>query len=91
MPGSLFPAATAVATREPGVREPNPLFCRLVLTTAEAMPEQMLLACNNLRRDRYGMRAALVRSNGTRPGAALPDGALLIQHVRNLTALLGAR
>jgi hypothetical protein len=36
------------------------------------------------------MRAALVRSHGLRPGEALPDGAQLIQHVRDLPALLDA-
>ena len=38
----------------------------------------------------HGMRAALVRPPGLRPGEVLPDGALLIKHVRDLAALLEA-
>ena len=38
----------------------------------------------------HGMRAALVRPHGLRPGEVLPDGGLLIQHVRDLPALLEA-
>ena len=37
-----------------------------------------------------GMRAALVRPQGLRRGEALPDAALLIEHVRDLTALLNS-
>ena len=37
----------------------------------------------------HGMRAALVRPDGRlRPGDELPDGALLIRHVRELPPLL---
>ncbi len=37
----------------------------------------------------HGMRAALIRPRGLRPGEELPDGALLVQHVRDLPGLLG--
>ena len=37
---------------------------------------------------RAGMQACLVRPGGLRPGEFLPDGALLIGHVRELPALV---
>jgi putative hydrolase of the HAD superfamily len=72
-----------------GVRKPEPLFYRLVLAAAEAPAEQVLFVGDNLDCDvvaplAHGMRAALVRPRGLRPGEALPDGALLIKHVRDL-------
>jgi HAD superfamily hydrolase (TIGR01549 family) len=78
-----------------GVRKPDPLFYRLVLAAAEARPGQVLFVGDNLLCDvvgplAHGMRAALVRPHGLRPGEALPDGAQLIQHVRDLPALLEA-
>jgi putative hydrolase of the HAD superfamily len=78
-----------------GVRKPEPLFYRLVLAAAEAPPEQVLFVGDNLDCDvaapiTHGMRAALARPHGLRPGEVLPDGALLIQHVRDLPALLEA-
>jgi len=36
----------------------------------------------------HGMRAALVRPHGLRPGEELPPGALLIRHVNELPGLL---
>ena len=78
-----------------GVRKPDQVFYRLVLAAAEAPPGQVLFVGDSLRCDvvgplAHGMRAALVRSHGLRPGEALPDGAQLIQHVRDLPALLEA-
>ena len=39
---------------------------------------------------RAGMQACLVRPGGLRPGEQLPEGALMIGHVAELPALLGA-
>jgi HAD superfamily hydrolase (TIGR01509 family) len=76
-----------------GVRKPDPLFYRLVLAAAEAPPEQMLFIGDNLQCDvdaplAHGMRAALVRPRGLRPGEELPGQAMLISHVRELPQLL---
>jgi putative hydrolase of the HAD superfamily len=76
-----------------GVRKPDPIFYRLVLAAAEAPPEQVLFVGDNIQCDviaplAHGMRAVLVRPNGLRFGEALPDGALLIRHVRELPELL---
>jgi FMN phosphatase YigB (HAD superfamily) len=76
-----------------GVRKPDPRFYRLLLAAADSPPEQVLFVGDNLQCDvvaplAHGMRAALVRPHGLRPGEALPDGAMLIQHVRDLPALL---
>lgn len=77
-----------------GARKPEPLFYRLVLAAADSPPEQVLFVGDNLTNDvapiTHGMRAALIRPHGLRPGEVLPDGALLIQHVRDLPALLEA-
>lgn len=78
-----------------GIRKPDPLFYRLVLAATEAPPGQVLFVGDNLACDvaaplAHGMRAALVRPHGLRAGEALPDGALLIRHVRDLPALLEA-
>jgi FMN phosphatase YigB (HAD superfamily) len=78
-----------------GVRKPDPLFYRLVLAAAGTPPEQVLFVGDNLRCDvdgplAHGMRAVLVRPQGLRPGETLPDGALLIGHVRELPVLLEA-
>jgi FMN phosphatase YigB (HAD superfamily) len=78
-----------------GVRKPDPLFYQLVLAAAGSPPGQVLFVGDNIACDvtaplAHGMRAALVRPHGLRPGEALPDGALLIQHVRELPALLEA-
>jgi HAD superfamily hydrolase (TIGR01549 family) len=78
-----------------GVRKPDPLFYQLVLAAAESPPEQVLFVGDNLARDitaplAHGMRAALVRPHGLRPGETLPGGALLIRHVGELPALLEA-
>jgi FMN phosphatase YigB (HAD superfamily) len=55
----------------------------------------VLFVGDNLRCDvagplAHGMRAALVRPQWLSPGETLPDGALLIQHVAELPALLAA-
>lgn len=78
-----------------GVRKPEPLFYQLVLAAAGCPAEKVLFAGNNLQNDvtapiTHGMRAALIRSHGPQPGEVLPDGALLIEHVRDLPALLEA-
>ena len=78
-----------------GIRKPEPLFYRLVLAAAEAPPDQVLFVSDNLDYDvaapiAHGMRAALVRPHGLRPGEELPDGALLIRHVQDLPVLLEA-
>jgi HAD superfamily hydrolase (TIGR01549 family) len=76
-----------------GVRKPDPLFYRLVLAAAEAPDEQVLFVGDNLQCDvaaplAHGMRAALVRPHGLRPGEELPERALLISHARDLPQLL---
>jgi FMN phosphatase YigB (HAD superfamily) len=78
-----------------GTRKPEPLFYRLVLAAAESPPERVLFVGDNLTNDvatpiTHGMRAALIRPHGLRPGEVLPGGALLIRHVRDLPALLAA-
>ena len=78
-----------------GVRKPDPLFYDLVLTAAGCPARQVLFVGDNLSCDvttpvTRGMRAALVRPHGLRPGEVLPAGALLIPHVRDLPALLEA-
>jgi FMN phosphatase YigB (HAD superfamily) len=78
-----------------GVRKPEPLFYQLVLAAAGCPAEKVLFAGNNLQNDvtapiAHGMRAALIRSHGPQPGEVLPGGALLIEHVRDLPALLEA-
>lgn len=64
-----------------------------MLAAAEASPEQVLFVGDHLQNDvaapiSHGMRAALIRPHGLRPGEELPDGALLLQHVRDLPELL---
>jgi FMN phosphatase YigB (HAD superfamily) len=78
-----------------GVRKPATLFLRLVVAAAEAPPEQVLFVGDNIETDvaapmTHGMRAALIRPHGLQPGERLPDGAFLIQHVRDLPAFLEA-
>ena len=76
-----------------GVRKPEPLFYRLVLAAAESPPDQVMFVGDNLAYAvaepiAHGMRAALVRPHGLRPGEELPPGALLIRHVNELPGLL---
>lgn len=76
-----------------GVRKPDPIFYRLALAAAGAPPGQVLFVGDNFACDvagpvAHGMRAALVRPHGLRPGEALPDEALLIRHVSDLPPLL---
>jgi len=78
-----------------GIRKPATLFYRLVLAAAEVPPEQVLFVGDSIDCDvaaplSHGMRAALVRPHGLRPGEVLPDGAQLIRHVRDLPELLEA-
>lgn len=62
---------------------------------AQCPSAQVLFAGNSIPNDvagpmRAGMQACLVRPGGLRAGEQLPDGALLIGHVRELPALLAA-
>jgi FMN phosphatase YigB (HAD superfamily) len=66
---------------------------QLLLAAARCPADQVLFCGDNLHNDiaaplAHGMRAALVRSGGLRPGEALLDGALMISHVAGLPALL---
>ena len=76
-----------------GVGKPQPIFYALVLAAASCPASQVLFVGDNLDSDvtapiSHGMHAALVRPHGLRPGESLPDGAMLITHVRELPALL---
>jgi FMN phosphatase YigB (HAD superfamily) len=67
----------------------------LVITAARCPPPEILFVGDRIDHDvtgpmRAGMRACLVRQGGLRPGELLPDGALLVQHVRDLPALVEA-
>ena len=89
----LFSAA--VLSYPLGVRKPSPAFYRVVLAAAGCPAGQVLFVGDHLENDaaapaRHGMRAALVRARGLRPGEVLPDGALLITHVSELPPLLQA-
>jgi len=77
-----------------GVRKPDPLFYALVLAAAECPASQVLFVGDRIDYDviapmHHGMRAALVRRDGLRPGETLPGGALLIRHIRDLPELAG--
>lgn len=76
-----------------GVRKPDPLFYHLVLAAAGCPAEQVMFVGDNLACDvagpiTHGMRAALIRPHGLLLSEALPEGALLIRHVRDLAQLL---
>jgi HAD superfamily hydrolase (TIGR01549 family) len=76
-----------------GVRKPEPLFYDLVLAAAGCPASEVLFVGDNFACDvagpvAHGMRAALVRPDGLRPGEELPGEALLIGHVRDLPPLL---
>jgi FMN phosphatase YigB (HAD superfamily) len=78
-----------------GVRKPATLFYDLVLAAAGCLASEVLFVGNHLENDvtapaRHGIRTALVRPLGLRDGEVLPDGALLISHVRELPSLLEA-
>jgi FMN phosphatase YigB (HAD superfamily) len=67
----------------------------LVITAVQYPASEVLFVGNNIAHDitgplRAGIRACLVRPHGLQPGEVLPDGALLIRHVRDLPALLEA-
>jgi len=87
----LFTAA--ILSYPLGVRKPAPLFYALVLAAAGCPASEVLFVGDHLENDvagpaRHGMRTALVRPRGLRPGEVLPDGTLLIAHVRELPPLL---
>ncbi|GAA4232267.1 hypothetical protein GCM10022254_31690 [Actinomadura meridiana] len=87
--------AVALLSYPLAVRKPEPLFYRLVLAAAEVPPERVLFVGDHLHHDvveplTHGMRAALVRPLGLDPGETLPNGALLIEHVRDLLPILEA-
>lgn len=76
-----------------GVRKPERLYYDLVTAAAGCPAGQILFVGDNLACDvagplEYGMQAAAVRPAGPRPGESIPDGAMLIRHVRELPALL---
>jgi FMN phosphatase YigB (HAD superfamily) len=73
--------------------KPEKIFYDLVVVAAGCPASQVLFVGDNLACDvaapvAHGMRAALVRPQGLRPGEKLPAGAVLIRHVRELPALL---
>ncbi|MDF5758412.1 HAD family hydrolase [Spongiactinospora sp. TRM90649] len=79
-----------------GVAKPEPLFYRLVIAAADCPAQEVLFVGDHLMKDvvapiRHGMRAVLVRTGGVRSGEELPEGALLIDHVRDLPQLLGTK
>lgn len=86
--------AAALLSAPLGVGKPQALFYRLVITAAQCPPEQILFVGDHLTNDvaaplGHGMHAALVRTTGQLHHAErLPDGALLIRHIRELPALL---
>ena len=87
----LFTAA--ILSYPLGVRKPAPLFYEIVLAAAGCPAGEVLFVGDHLENDvagpaRHGMRTALVRPRGLRPGEVLPDGTLLISHVRELPPLL---
>jgi FMN phosphatase YigB (HAD superfamily) len=87
----LFTAA--VLSYPLGVRKPSPVFYEIVLAAAGCPAGQVLFVGDHLENDaaapaRHGMRTALVRPNGLRPGEVLPDSTRLITHVRELPSLL---
>jgi len=77
------------------VRKDDPLFYELVITAAQCARHEVLFVGDRIDYDvlgpmRAGMQACLVRPDGLRPGERLPDGAVLIGHVRELPGLLAA-
>jgi HAD superfamily hydrolase (TIGR01549 family) len=87
----LFTAA--ILSYPLGVRKPAPVFYQIVLAAADRPAGQVLFVGDHMENDaaapaRHGMCTALVRPRGLRPGEVLPDGALLITHVRELPSLL---
>jgi FMN phosphatase YigB (HAD superfamily) len=87
--------AAVLLSSELGFAKPSCPFFAAVAAAAGCPPGRVLVAGNNLGRDikpalAHGMRAALVRPAGLRPGEELPPGAALIRHVSDLPALLEA-
>jgi FMN phosphatase YigB (HAD superfamily) len=88
--------AVALISYSLNVSKDEPLFYELVITAAQCPAGQVLFVGNSIANDvvgpmRAGMQACLVRPSGLRPGEQLPEGALLIGHVRELPALVEAR
>jgi FMN phosphatase YigB (HAD superfamily) len=87
----LFTAA--ILSYPLGIRKPAPVFYEIVLAAAGRPADQVLFVGDHMENDagvpaRRGMRTALVRPRGLRPGEVLSDGTLLITHVRELPTLL---
>ncbi len=77
-----------------GVRKPDPRFYRVVSAIADCSADRMMFVGDRLDYDVAAPldsgagAAALVRPGGLRPGELLPDGAVVIGHVRELPTLL---
>jgi putative hydrolase of the HAD superfamily len=74
----------------------GPIFYNLVLAATGCPAEQVLFVGDKFGYDvtapmRHGMRAALARPYGLRPGEEVPDGASLIGHVGDLPEALCIR
>ncbi|WP_173390605.1 HAD family hydrolase [Actinomadura litoris] len=83
----------ALLSHSLGVGKPDPLFYHLVIAAADCPAQEILFVGDHLVNDvlepmGHGMRAALVRQDGLRADEELPDGAVLIRHVRELPELL---
>jgi FMN phosphatase YigB (HAD superfamily) len=75
-----------------GVRKDDPLFYDLVITAAQCPAPHVLFVRDSITHDihgpmRAGMQACLVPPHGLRPGESLPEGALLVSHIRELPVL----
>ena len=85
--------AVGLVSHSLNVRKDDPLFYELVITAATCPAEEVLFAGDRIDYDvaapmRAGMQGCLVRPGGLRPGERLPDGALMVGHVRELPALV---
>ncbi|MQA93133.1 MAG: HAD hydrolase-like protein [Streptosporangiales bacterium] len=77
-----------------GVAKPARIFYSLVIAAAECEPGEILFVGDSIRSDvvgpmKAGMRAALIRPCGMRPGENLPAGAIQIRHIADLIDLPG--
>lgn len=84
----------ALLSHSLGIAKPRRLFYSLVIAAANCRSDEILFIGDSIRSDvaaplRAGMRAALVRPCGLRPGETLPAGALQIRHVSELIDLPG--
>jgi FMN phosphatase YigB (HAD superfamily) len=87
--------AVALISSSLKVRKDDPLFYDLVITAVRCPARQVLFAGDSIADDVAGpmrarMQACLVRPAGLRPGEQVPDGALLIRHLRNQPELVEA-